>query len=376
MSTVLVLLEPQALHLTRAHAAGTPVVQSIALDTREPLAARELLPAALRAALRELPPGPEATAGNDVAVLLIDAALLEMAELSLPPVSERERRALFRRDADRHVPIEGPVAVTLGDGERPLVHACAAPWLAEWQQLLSGVLPVQAVLAMPVAMTVARGASASPSPSPSPSPATATTQTRTQAQDALARLAVSAYRWQSVPASAQLTDEQHEARLYARAQRRRVQQLAVAVAALAVLFWLGNSWRDRTLRALEQQAAALARAAEPAESARARLARAEAELMWLAADARQTTRGASAVLTQVGERLPRDAFVQRAEWDGSAWRLDGSARDAAVLVPRLDADPLLRNVRSLAPSTRFLDNGQPRNSFSIGFTLPGSEQRP
>lgn len=156
MSTVLVLLEPQALHLTRAHTAGTPVVQSIALDTREPLAARELLPAALRAALRELPPGPEATAGNDVAVLLIDAALLEMAELSLPPVSERERRALFRRDADRHVPIEGPVAVTLGDGERPLVHACAAPWLAEWQQLLSGVLPVQAVLAMPVAMTVAR----------------------------------------------------------------------------------------------------------------------------------------------------------------------------------------------------------------------------
>lgn len=372
MSTVLVLLEPQALHLTRAHTAGTPVVRSIALDTREPLAARELLPSALRAALRELPQEPEATAGNDVAVLLIDAALLEMAELSLPPVSERERRALFRRDADRHVPIEGPVAVTLGDGERPLVHACAAPWLAEWQQLLSSVLPVQAVLAMPVAMTVARGASASPSPSP----ATATTQTRTQAQDALARLAVSAYRWQSVPASAQLTDEQHEAHLYARAQRRRVQQLAVAVAALAVLLWLGNSWRDRTLRALEQQAAALARAAEPAESARARLARAQAELMWLEADARQTTRGASAVLTQVGERLPRDAFVQRAEWDGSAWRLDGSARDAAVLVPRLDADPLLRNVRSLAPSTRFLDNGQPRNSFSIGFTLPGSEQRP
>lgn len=370
MSTVLMLLEPQALHLTRAHTAGTPVVRSIALDTREPLAARELLPSALRAALRELPQEPEATAGNDVAVLLIDAALLEMAELSLPPVSERERRALFRRDADRHVPIEGPVAVTLGDGERTLVHACAAPWLAEWQQLLSSVLPVQAVLAMPVAMTVARGASASPSP------ATATTQTRTQAQDALARLAVSAYRWQSVPASAQLTDEQHEAHLYARAQRRRVQQLAVAVAALAVLFWLGNSWRDRTLRALEQQAAALSRAAEPAESARARLARAETELMWLAVDARQTARGASAVLTQVGERLPRDAFVQRAEWDGSAWRLDGSARDAAVLVPRLDADPLLRNVRSLAPSTRFLDNGQPRNSFSIGFTLPGSEQRP
>ncbi|MBL0891332.1 MAG: hypothetical protein IBJ19_12045, partial [Gemmatimonadaceae bacterium] len=359
MSTVLVLLEPQALHLTRAHAAGTPVVRSIALDTREPLAARELLPSALRAALRELPQEPEATAGNDVAVLLIDAALLEMAELSLPPVSERERRALFRRDADRHVPIEGPVAVTLGDGERPLVHACAAPWLAEWQQLLSSVLPVQAVLAMPVAMTVARGASASPSPSPSP--ATATTQTRTQAKDALASLAVSAYRWQSVPASAQLTDEQHEAHLHARAQRRRVQQLAVVIAALAMLLWLGNSWRDRTLRALEQQAAALARAAEPAESARARLARAQAELMWLEADARQTTRGASAVLTQVGERLPRDAFVQRAEWDGSAWRLDGTARDAAVRRPRLAADPLLRHVRSLAPSTRSLGHRQPRH---------------
>jgi hypothetical protein len=356
--TVLLHLEPHALHIARAYATKGSAVETHALDAQDPRAARDVVSAALQSALRAI--ASKQSARSPVAVLFIDAALLEMAEVTLPPVSERERRALFRRDADRHVPIEGPVAVTIGSGARPLVYACAAPWLAEWQQLIESVLPVEAVLAMPVALMLA----------------TTPMQPAPAAPAALATLAVSTYRWQRVPASAQLTDEQSEARLHATAQRRRVQQLALAAVLLAVLLWLGNTWRDRTLRSLEQQAATLTRAAEPAESARSRLVRAEAELAWLNADAAQASQSASAVLAHVGERLPRDAFVQRAEWDGFTWRIDGSARDAAALVPRLDADSLLRNVRSLAPSTRFLDGGQPRNSFSIGFVLPGVEPRP
>lgn len=357
MSVILLHLEPQALHIACANVAKGSAAEPLALDAREPLAARDRVAAALQMVLQtalRASPGTRSASAH-VAVLLIDAALLEVAEVTLPPVSERERRALFRRDADRHVPIEGPVSVTIGHGARPLVYACAAPWLTQWQQLVESVLPVQAVLAMPVAMTLA---------SEKPAPATLTS------------LAASSYRWQTVPASAQLTDEQRDARLHASARRRRVQQLALTAALLAVLLWLGNTWRDRTLRSLEQQAEILSRAAEPAESARSRLARAEAELAWLNANAAQSSRGASAVLAHVGERLPSDAFVQRAEWDGVTWRIDGSARDAAALVPRLDDDSLLRNVRSLAPSTRFFDGGQPRNSFSIGFSLPSMEPRP
>lgn len=363
MTVLLLQLTPQALHIARANATNGSAVQTLALDAKSPRAARDVVSAALQTARRTLADRQGANA--PVAVLLIDEALLEMAEVALPPVSERERRALFRRDADRHVPIEGPVAVTIGSGVRPLVYACAAPWLAEWQQVVASVLPVRAVLAMPVAMATGT--------------ATATNSTTTHEQPAsavLCGLAASSYHWRTVPASLQLIDEQSEARLHASAQRRRVQQVAVAAAVLAILLWIGNTWRDRTLRSLEQQAETLARAAEPAESARSRLARAEAELAWLNADAAQASQSASAVLARVGERLPRDAFVQRAEWDGVSWRIDGSARDAAALVPRLDADSLLRNVRSLAPSTRFLDGGQPRNSFSIGFVLPGTEPRP
>jgi len=367
MSVLLLYLEPEALHIARAQSGSATTVRSVPLTARTPLSARERLQPELRTAIAEV--SGNGSAGT-VGVLLIDSALLEMAEVMLPPVSDREQRALFRRDADRHVPIEGPVSMTLattsGVGTRPLVYACSAPWLMQLQQLLAEVLPVHATLAMPVAFTLARitpinqGSSAAPS----------------AAERALAAIAMSAFDWRHVPAAAQLTDEQTEQRLHNMVLRRRGQVIVAAVATLAMLLWLGNTWRDRTLAALEQRAAALQREAEPAEAARDRLARAQAELSLLAADAQHTAQSASAVLARVGERLPRDAFVQRAEWDGAAWRLDGSAIDAAALVPRLETDSLLRNVRSLAPSTRFLDGGRPRNSFSIGFVLPAAEERP
>ena len=74
-----------------------------------------------------------------------------------------------------------------------------------------------------------------------------------------------------------------------------------------------------------------------------------------------------AVLARLGAVLPRDAFMQRLEWTGTEWRIDGSANDAAALVPLLDADAAFVNVRAAAPSTRYLENGRPRSSFSIVF---------
>jgi len=377
MNVLLLYLEPQALHVARASQprsnASATSMRSIALNARDPRLARDEFLPQLRAILAELS-GRDATrtggaSENLSGVLLIDSALLEMAEVKLPPVPEREQRALFRRDADRHVPIEGPVAVTLHSANPPLVFACSASWLTQWMQLLGEVLPLRAALAASVALALTRGAPDRQATAPGSSPTES-------APTALSRLATSAYDWRNVPAAAHLTDEQTEKRLHAVAQRQRAQTIGMAVAALGILLWLGNTWRERRLATLEQEAAALLRAAEPAESARARLARAEAELSLLADDSRRAAHGASAVLARVGERLPSDAFVQRAEWDGAAWRLDGSAIDAAALVPRLESDSLLRNVRSLAPSTRFLDGGRPRNSFSIGFALPSAEERP
>jgi len=63
--------------------------------------------------------------------------------------------------------------------------------------------------------------------------------------------------------------------------------------------------------------------------------------------------------------------MQRLEWNGSEWRIDGSANDAAVLVPLLDADAQFVGVRAAAPSTRYLENGRSRSSFSIVFQTAG-----
>jgi hypothetical protein len=374
MSVLLLYLEPEALHVTRVQSGAAASVRAVAFNASAPQSARERILPELRTAIAELSGERSAGGGPTNAgvfgVLLIDSALLEIAEVNLPPVSEREQRALFRRDADRHVPIEGPVAVTLAAtlrvDTRPMVYACSAPWLIQVQQVIAEVLPVQATLALPVALALAKVTSNKK----------ALPTATSAAEGALAALSASAFDWRKIPEAAQLSDEPTEQRLHRMVQRQRVQAIGLAAAAVAVMLWLGNSWRERRLATLEQQAAALVRTAEPAESARDRLVRAQAELGHLAADAQQAAQGASAVLARVGERLPSDAFVQRAEWDGAAWRLDGSAINAAALVPRLESDSLLRNVRSLAPSTRFLDGGRPRNSFSIGFVLPTAEERP
>ena len=75
----------------------------------------------------------------------------------------------------------------------------------------------------------------------------------------------------------------------------------------------------------------------------------------------------SAILARLGALLPKDAFVQRLDWDGNAWRIDGSASDAPRIVPLLDADAYFSDVRIVAASTRFLDAGKQRESFSIAF---------
>jgi hypothetical protein len=49
------------------------------------------------------------------------------------------------------------------------------------------------------------------------------------------------------------------------------------------------------------------------------------------------------------------------------WRIDGSALDAPRIVPLLDSSPAFDDVRIVAASTRFLDRGQQRESFSIAF---------
>jgi hypothetical protein len=139
----------------------------------------------------------------------------------------------------------------------------------------------------------------------------------------------------------------------------------------------GYDWHlTRSLASLEARERALLTTLEPARAARARLERAQLELAQLGslAQAAGTATAPLPLLAALGELLPDDAVVDRLAWDGVTWRLDGSARDAAALVPRLAADPRLREVRSAAPSQQFSEGGVVRRSFAI--TLRTAEDRP
>jgi hypothetical protein len=73
-----------------------------------------------------------------------------------------------------------------------------------------------------------------------------------------------------------------------------------------------------------------------------------------------------AVLGAISRRLPHDAVVMSLRADGDEWQIDGTARDAASILPALDADPMLENVRFLSASSRFNEGSRTYETFAIG----------
>jgi hypothetical protein len=329
---------------------------------------------------------PEATARTLAAlpnqpsqlVIVVGLAWLEAVPLTLPPVPVAQQRRMLHMDADRWFPFAAPPAVAIADG---VALAMPADMLHTWVRAFGTIAPVDAVVALPQAAqltgvegTVHTTAAAGETgvmefhqgtlrqvrrlrQSP---PVNATTLDD-------ARCAAAVLNAGSLPLDVQLLDPALEQQVRARRQGAWWRAAGMAVLAAAFCVWSVDQWRARALTEVNAQREALAIRARPALEADARRQQAQRERLLLTDDSAHRRLGD--VLALLGERLPADVFVQRAEWGGSRWRLDGSARDAAVLVPLLSELPGVRDVRSLAPSTRFLDGGQPRSSFSLSFEL-------
>jgi hypothetical protein len=182
----------------------------------------------------------------------------------------------------------------------------------------------------------------------------------------LATCANAVLRGDTVPLDVQLLDTALERQFRNRRRAEWWRAGAVCIAALAFCLWGVDQWRERALVRARQERGTREASARSALDAEARRQQALAERQLVSADTGVRT---SDVLAALGDRLPADVFVQRAEWDGTEWRIDGSARNAATLVPLLSSIAGISNVRALAPSTRFLDGGQQRSSFSIGFRM-------
>lgn len=368
---VVLLLEPESLVVF-----GAPGVPRVPVSLTQP--------AQGAARLREvLPRGVHG-------VLVIGVGLLEVAEPTLPPVPPALRLPLLRRESDRFLPLASGAAVAtagslaLGmDGgllERwmealdpvvPLVGVVTLPQCAAWAGLEGawrcaaapgevGELTVQGGALVEVRRRRESGASALPE------------------RPALPLATVAGVMCHGGPPP--LDDQLLTPALHDRLARRRRQgwwRSSTLVACGAVVLAAGyDQHQARALARLEAREQTLLAALEPARAARARLERARLELAQLGnlAEAAGAATAPLPLLAALGELLPDDAVVDRLAWDGTTWRLDGSARDAAALVPRLAADPRLREVRSAAPSQQFTEGGVVRRSFAI--TLQTAEPLP
>lgn len=318
-------------------------------------------------------------------VVIVGLAFLEIAEPQLPPVPNDLRLRMLQRDSDRYFALREPAAVAT-DGS--VAFAMSSALLASWLDALSAWSPLRGVVTVAAAAalgghdgrwTVDAGAGSTGQLTIRAGRVQSARRLRGTADAAERPLAITELAGGAWRAAAGALDLQLlDAAMRERAQRQRTrrwwQSVAVAAAALVLLAWSVDRWRERQLLALQQEAQSLEQSTASARAAQQRLLRAQGEQTAIAAADRRTVLADAppAVLARLGALLPRDAFIQRLEWTGTEWRIDGSANDAAALVPLLDADAQLVDVRAAAPSMRYLENGRARSSFSIVFRTTGA----
>ncbi len=324
-------------------------------------------------------------------VVVVGLGLLEIAQPDLPPMSPEARRAVLWRDADRYFPIADPVAVVCVDAFALAVSARA---LNTWIRAIRTVGAVRTIVTTPqvCAQFVGTGMCAVPAgagergevrlrdgrlesvrraPAAAPDDATAVTTTNPVSPATPDEIGHAALRWIDAPLDDQLLDPALARGIRRSRTQRWLASGVLATASVVLLLWSVDRARDAQRSTLQTAADLLAERAAPAMRAESRLTRANNEVSLLAS-ADSARRGPDApllVLAHLSRILPRDAFVQRLEWDGALWRVDGTADNARRLVPLLDGDAQFRDVRIASASQRFLDVGRQRESFAISFRI-------
>ncbi len=319
--------------------------------------------------------------------VIVGLAFLEIAEPQLPPVPNDARVRMLQRDSDRYFALRDAAAVAT-DGT--IAFAMPSALLTSWVDALATWSPVRAVVTVAEAAALG-GHDGQWAVDAGPGSAGQLTirdhrvqsarRTRGRRADAdrtlrIAELADGAWRASAGTLDRQLLDAAMRERVQRQRSRRGWQSMAFAAASLMLLAWSLDSRRERELVALQREAQTLEQSTAGARAALERMRRTEGEQTAIAGAARRAALADAppAVLARLGAVLPRDAFMQRLEWNGTEWRIDGSAADAAALVPLLDADDLFVNVRAAAPSMRYVENGRSRSSFAIVFQT--SDERP
>jgi len=324
--------------------------------------------------------------------LAIAPTLLRVKELQLPDVAASEQwRAIALQPARYFAEqAETPLAVAW-HGESHLAFAIDASRLELWTRTFSALGPVTAMLPSPLAIAATSlpdGAYEISNSGESVATAVISAGRLTQARVArrghagqvhtLPSYGTLAGEWRAAGGAASsgvvqdwesLTTAQTQRGLRAR-RMRAVYTAAVAcavaiIAALLALDFARSSYETRLDRAI----AAAELDAQPGLALRRRLAGLEREAQLLRAPA--STLDAMQALAAISELLPRDIVVTRLRMTGDEWQASGRARggQAAAIVPALERDRRFVDVRLTSPSTRFSENAQQFESFSVAFRV-------
>jgi hypothetical protein len=157
-----------------------------------------------------------------------------------------------------------------------------------------------------------------------------------------------------------------------RIRARRTGRVALAgvscALALGFALWGLDRSRERVLAAAREEAALLAGQASAATELRAGLAAIDRERDALERIP-QAQMDPLVVIASLSDRLPSGATVLSLRVVNNEWQIDGTALDAAALLPLLDSDPRFRDVRFLSASSRFREGERTYETFSIAFRV-------
>jgi hypothetical protein len=160
--------------------------------------------------------------------------------------------------------------------------------------------------------------------------------------------------------------------LAARIRGRRIGRVAIAGAACALALgfalWSLDRSRERVLAAAREEAGLLADQASAAAELRTSLAAVDRERAALE-QSPQIQVDPLLILASLSDRLPSGATVLSLRVVANEWQIEGTALDAAAIIPVLDSDGRFRDVRFLSASSRFREGERTYETFSIGFRV-------
>ena len=326
--------------------------------------------------------------------LSVGLGFLYPKQVKLPPAPASERRRMLMLEPDRFFPVQGqPLVISLASVGN-LAFAVEAELLEGWIRAFEDWAPVESAEATPVAIArllvkwgreglfaVPAGPDESglievdggrlQSTRRAPDRATAPA-----AQD-LPTLGHTPGQFLAAHGAALGVGDALDLMLLpdpvaGRIQRDRARRLRVVAAAcaisLGIALWAVDRARERTLTQISDQIALVAPRAQRAVELRDRLAAMDREALAIAEVGRRRA-DPLLVLAALSERLPGGAVVLNARGTGNDWQIDGTAADAAAIVPLLDRDPRFQDVRFLSASARFSDAGRTYETFSIAFRV-------